>query len=74
MVTRLWESLCRVLGFLRGHSQESEPSQEKGADCDPADLVYGAGNGDGGAGFPSLGGREEERDACFTDDLVREES
>lgn len=46
LVTRLCESLFVVSGFFQRHSQESEPRQEKGAACDPAELVYGAGKGD----------------------------
>lgn len=42
------------LRFL-AKTQESEPSQEKGAGCDPAELVYGAGKGNGDGWIPQSG-------------------
>lgn len=61
LVTRLWERLFLVSGLSQRHSQEHEPGQEKGNDCDPAELVCGAGKGTGGLDSPGWdGGRREE--------------
>ena len=65
LVIRLWESLFLVSGFLQRHSQKSEPSQEKRADCDPAELVFGAGKEDGEGWIPRSGREGEGKRHTF---------